>query len=141
MRTPPLLHLGMHNSLNDGEAGSSGSCRVTLYSPYWLNNRTGAGSDGDSGGGMSALKPYTLQVPLPLHTAACIPSDTERMLLLLLLPCPPCRRRPFLPGQSQRSRPALPLRGSAALGLWGGVHARWVGMLDARLQWRHLKWV
>lgn len=41
MRSPPLLHLGLHNTLTDGNAGALGSCRVTLYAPYWLNNRTG----------------------------------------------------------------------------------------------------
>ena len=41
MRTPPLLHLGLHNTLSDPDSAASGSCHVTLYAPYWLNNRTG----------------------------------------------------------------------------------------------------
>lgn len=43
MRTPPLLHLGLHNSLSERGAGgvAAASARITLFSPYWLNNRTG----------------------------------------------------------------------------------------------------
>ncbi len=43
VRTPPLLHLGLHNSLSERGAGgaAAGSARITLFSPYWLNNRTG----------------------------------------------------------------------------------------------------
>lgn len=42
MRAPPVLHLGLHNSLADSDAPTGGSCQVTLFAPYWLNNRTGA---------------------------------------------------------------------------------------------------
>jgi hypothetical protein len=49
VRTPPLLHLGMHNSLNDDDCTASGSSRVTLFAPYWLNNRTGGAAGGICG--------------------------------------------------------------------------------------------
>ena len=43
MRAPPLLHIGLHNSRSEAAAGTQqyGSVRITLFSPYWLNNRTG----------------------------------------------------------------------------------------------------
>lgn len=37
-----MLHVGLHNTLSDGDAPTGGSCKVTFFSPYWLNNRTGA---------------------------------------------------------------------------------------------------
>lgn len=43
MRSPPVLYLGVHSSLGEKAAGESlsGVTRITLYAPYWLNNRTG----------------------------------------------------------------------------------------------------
>lgn len=64
VRTPPLMFLGVHNSLTDTETPAGGSCRVTLYSPYWLNNRTGVDlfyKDHTSAPG----NPVLLGAPLP----------------------------------------------------------------------------
>jgi len=36
-----VLQVGVYNSLTDQEMHSAGVCRITLYVPYWLNNRTG----------------------------------------------------------------------------------------------------
>ena len=41
MRAPPVLHVGVYNTLVDQKLEHAGVCRITLYSPYWLNNRTG----------------------------------------------------------------------------------------------------
>ena len=44
VRSPPVLYLGLFNSLEEKAAESqSGALRITLYAPYWLNNRTGEG--------------------------------------------------------------------------------------------------
>lgn len=41
-RAPLVLYLGVYNSLEEKQAESvSGVCRVTLFAPYWINNRTG----------------------------------------------------------------------------------------------------
>lgn len=37
---PPLMFLGIDNTLAV-ETGPLAHCRVTLYAPYWLDNRTG----------------------------------------------------------------------------------------------------
>lgn len=41
VRAPPILRLGVHNSFIDKELPQAGVCRITLYVPYWLSNRTG----------------------------------------------------------------------------------------------------
>jgi len=41
VRAPAVLHLGLHNSLSEVDASCGGSCTVTLFAPYWFNNRTG----------------------------------------------------------------------------------------------------
>lgn len=41
VRAPPILHVGVHNTLADQKLEQAGVCRITLYSPFWLNNRTG----------------------------------------------------------------------------------------------------
>jgi len=41
IRAPPILHVGVYNSLADQKLEQAGVCRITLYSPFWLNNRTG----------------------------------------------------------------------------------------------------
>eukprot|EP00887_Chlorella_sp_A99_P007742 scaffold20.g7742.t1 len=40
VRSPPVMFLGVHSS-RQGPEGHSGCTRITLYAPYWLNNRTG----------------------------------------------------------------------------------------------------
>lgn len=58
------MFLGVHNSLTDTETPAGGSCRITLYSPYWLNNRTGVDlfyKDHTSAPG----NPLLLGAPLP----------------------------------------------------------------------------
>ena len=37
---PPMIYLGIDNTLAL-ERGPLAHCRVTLYAPYWLDNRTG----------------------------------------------------------------------------------------------------
>ena len=41
VRAPAVLHLGLHNSLSEADASCGGSCTITLFAPYWFNNRTG----------------------------------------------------------------------------------------------------
>lgn len=74
-RAPPLLLLGVHNSLADaGVAG--GVCRLTLYAPYWLNNRTGVDlfyQDQASAPG----NPFLLGAPLPWEYGEVIAPGTS----------------------------------------------------------------
>jgi len=41
VRAPPVLHVGVYNSLADQERHQAGVSRITLYVPSWMNNRTG----------------------------------------------------------------------------------------------------
>lgn len=41
VRSPYLLQVGIHNSLAHQERGKASACRLLLYVPYWVNNRTG----------------------------------------------------------------------------------------------------
>lgn len=65
MRSPPVLYLGVYNSLEEKRPESgSGSVRITLFAPYWLNNRTGEGGAQQGSAVSSGPPPKCVQVEL-----------------------------------------------------------------------------
>ena len=38
---PPLMMLGVDNSMHDKTSGDFTMCRLTLFAPYWVDNRCG----------------------------------------------------------------------------------------------------
>lgn len=38
---PPLMMLGVDNSMHDKNSGDFTMCRLTLFAPYWVDNRCG----------------------------------------------------------------------------------------------------
>ncbi len=38
---PPLMMLGVDNSMHDKASGDFTMCRLTLFAPYWVDNRSG----------------------------------------------------------------------------------------------------
>ena len=38
---PPLTMLGVDNSMHDKASGDFTMCRLTLFAPYWVDNRSG----------------------------------------------------------------------------------------------------
>lgn len=38
---PPMMLLGVDNSMHDKASGDFTMCRLTLFAPYWVDNRSG----------------------------------------------------------------------------------------------------
>ena len=38
---PPVMMLGVDNSMHDKASGDFTMCRLTLFAPYWVDNRSG----------------------------------------------------------------------------------------------------
>ena len=108
VRSPPVMWLGVHNSRIDVE-GASGCTRITLYAPYWLNNRTGVDlfyQDRASAPGN------------PLLFGAALPWDYGEV---------------FTPGGWGWGAGMRASR--SALGLRSGVHAWWCGWVWGVVCW------
>lgn len=55
---PPLMMLGVDNSMHDKASGDLSMCKLTLFAPYWIDNRSGLDltfKDGPSGKGQPLL--------------------------------------------------------------------------------------
>lgn len=86
MRAPAVLHLGLHNSLSEADASCGGSCTITLFAPYWFNNRTGEAA---------AWRLCTEGVQASLAALSGLMLRLSRARYLrptsLALPCPPAQ--------------------------------------------------
>lgn len=115
-----MLNLGLHNSLSErGAVGAAaGSARLTLFSPYWLNNRTGEVVAGCSlpASPTAAARPHTSSPHAPpANRAACRRADAPRPAAT-----PPCTALPPPAGvdlfyQDHLSAPGQPFLFGAAL--------------------------
>lgn len=59
---PPLMMLGVDNNMHDRNSGDFTMCRLTLFAPYWVDNRCGLDllfKDGPSAKGHPLLMGHT----------------------------------------------------------------------------------
>ena len=78
---PPLMMLGVDNSMHDKNSGDFTMCRLTLFAPYWIDNRCGLDllfKDGPSAKGHPLLMGHhthfdyaPVKAPGMLYPTAC----------------------------------------------------------------------